>query len=174
MLRNTRSSSIVIIGLSLGFGLASCGGSDDDGGGSQLPATAPSPTATPTSAPAAATPSPTAQPTSSPGPTILPLPTGSPRPTASPGAQVTVNIAPGASTRMSDAFGPSPLVITQGTTVTWVNNDSLPHTSTSTTGLWDSEILGTGQSFSYTFNQPGDFEYFCEVHPMMRGVVRVQ
>jgi plastocyanin len=52
-----------------------------------------------------------------------------------------------------------------GTTVTWTNRDSVPHTATARDGQWKSERLSQGQTFSHTFFQAGTFEYFCEVHP---------
>jgi plastocyanin len=73
-------------------------------------------------------------------------------------------------------FGPSEIVVPVGTTVTWTNYDSAPHTSTSDSSqgqTWDSGTLNQGQSFSMTFNEPGDYSYFCQLHPEMRGVIRV-
>jgi len=65
-------------------------------------------------------------------------------------------------------------MITLGTTVTWTNNDTgMVHTVTAVDGSFDSAILQPGQSFSYTFNDPGDFEYFCSPHPWMRARVSV-
>lgn len=73
------------------------------------------------------------------------------------------------------AFNPAELTVTAGTTVTWTNNQGVPHTVTSdTAGVFDSGILNQGQSFSFTFNEAGGFAYHCEVHPTMRGVVQVQ
>jgi plastocyanin len=61
-----------------------------------------------------------------------------------------------------------------GTTVTWTNRDSVPHTATARDGQWKSGRLSQGQSFSHTFSQAGNFEYFCEVHPSMVGRVTVR
>lgn len=66
-----------------------------------------------------------------------------------------------------------------GTTVTWTNQDGLPHTTTSgtpgdETGVWTSDFLQRGDSFSFTFDQPGTFQYFCKVHPQtMQATVTV-
>ncbi|SNQ61792.1 Putative blue (Type 1) copper domain protein (fragment) [Candidatus Methanoperedens nitroreducens] len=46
--------------------------------------------------------------------------------------------------------------------------DSAPHTVTSTSGIFDSGSIGNGQTFSYTFNTAGTFEYSCIVHPSMQ------
>ncbi len=71
------------------------------------------------------------------------------------------------------AFNPPNITVAPGTTVTWVNNDSAPHTTTADDEMWDSETLQQGESFSFTFDTPGTFPYFCEIHPMMRGSVTV-
>ncbi len=71
------------------------------------------------------------------------------------------------------SFQPATLAIPVGTTVTWINQDSVSHTSTSDTGPWDSGTLAHGQSFSFTFNQPGTFTYRCVIHPFMKGTIDV-
>ena len=71
------------------------------------------------------------------------------------------------------AFSPATISVPVGTTVTWTNEDSAPHTATSTSGVWDSGTLETGGSFSFTFDTPGSFSYFCAIHPSMRGTVVV-
>jgi len=72
------------------------------------------------------------------------------------------------------AFVPSRVTIGQGETVRWINDDLVPHTTTSGNpdsagagGLWDSGQLGLGQSFEHTFNDAGEFFYFCETHPFI-------
>ncbi len=54
-----------------------------------------------------------------------------------------------------------------GTSVTWTNQDSAPHSVTFKNGMKDSGLLYQGQSFSYTFNTPGTYQYYCTVHPYM-------
>src|ERR671932_176884 len=71
------------------------------------------------------------------------------------------------------AFDPPNISVAPGTTVTWVNNDSVPHTTTANDETWDSETLQPGESFSFTFDTPGTFPYFCEIHPFMMGNVTV-
>ena len=63
-------------------------------------------------------------------------------------------------------FSPAQITVEPGTTVTWVQNGSNPHTTTSYDGLWDSGIIagGSGQAFSYTFTEPGTYTYFCRPH----------
>ena len=60
-----------------------------------------------------------------------------------------------------------------GTTVTWTNQDSAPHSITFKNGMKDSGLLSQGQSFSYTFNTPGAYQYYCSVHPNMVATVTV-
>src|SRR5689334_12529624 len=61
-----------------------------------------------------------------------------------------------------------------GTTVTWTNGDDIPHTVTSTTGAFKSKVLDTGDRFSFTFAKPGQFGYFCSLHPHMTGTIIVK
>jgi hypothetical protein len=65
------------------------------------------------------------------------------------------------------------VVVAVGTKVIWQNNDNTQHTTTSVDGIWDSNILNPGQSFSFTFTQTGTFNYICNVHPMTGTVVVV-
>jgi len=60
-----------------------------------------------------------------------------------------------------------------GTTVTWTNQDSVPHSITFKNGMKDSGLLSQGQSFSYMFNTPGTYQYYCTVHPYMVATVTV-
>lgn len=73
------------------------------------------------------------------------------------------------------AFSPATATINVGDTVTWMNQDSVPHTSTSdaTPAVWDSGVLSQGMSFSFTFPTAGTFAYHCTVHPFMQGSVTV-
>lgn len=62
------------------------------------------------------------------------------------------------------SFSPDTLTIKTGTTVTWTNQDSVVHTVTSDTGLFDSGSLEKGKTFSYTFSTAGTFAYHCAPH----------
>ncbi len=73
----------------------------------------------------------------------------------------------------SASFQPDSLTVPAGTTVTWINRDIVRHTVTSTEGLFDSGRLGSGESFTYTFEEPGTFDYYCTIHPTMQGTVTV-
>jgi len=57
--------------------------------------------------------------------------------------------------------------------VTWTNLDDVPHNVVSTERKFTSPVLDTGQTFSFTFKEPGTYSYFCKIHPMMTGTVQV-
>ncbi len=103
-------------------------------------------------------------------PEAAPTATATPEPTSTPSAQ----------TVMSDIqnFTLENLTVTKGTMITWTQQDSVPHTTTSgepsnTTDIWDSSTPSQGQSFSFTFDQAGTFKYFCTIHPSMQATVTV-
>ena len=61
-----------------------------------------------------------------------------------------------------------------GTTVTWTNNEpNMVHSVTAVDGSFDSGLLATGETFSYTFAAAGEFEYYCIPHPWMRARIIV-
>jgi plastocyanin len=72
------------------------------------------------------------------------------------------------------AFIPQRVSVKAGTTVTWINDDDVPHTVTSSTKLFKSKALDTGDKFSFTFTTPGAYQYFCSVHPYMTGAIVVE
>ncbi len=72
------------------------------------------------------------------------------------------------------AFAPATLTIAVGDTVTWTNSDSMPHTATSEGDAFDSGNLDEGQAFSFTFTEPGTYEYRCEYHSEMTGTIVVK
>lgn len=74
------------------------------------------------------------------------------------------------------AFGPNVLTVAPGTKVTWNNKDEEPHTVMSADGgqTFKSPALDTDDKFSFTFNTPGTFKYFCSIHPHMTGLVVVK
>jgi plastocyanin len=60
----------------------------------------------------------------------------------------------------TQGYQPNPLQVKVGTTVGWINTDSAPHTVTSdTAGLFDSGPINSNASFTFTFNQAGNFTY---------------
>ena len=71
-------------------------------------------------------------------------------------------------------FTPPTLVVAPGTTVTWTNEDDSPHSVREKDGKFKSAALHTDDTFSQTFTAPGEFEYFCSIHPRMTGKVVVK
>jgi len=64
-------------------------------------------------------------------------------------------------------FIPNANAMPVGTTVTWRNEDKITHNITG--DGWASGDLAPGQSFSKTFDSPGDYQYHCSIHPAMKG-----
>jgi plastocyanin len=71
-------------------------------------------------------------------------------------------------------YTPPSLVVAPGTTVTWTNADDSPHTVREKDGKFKSAALDTDDKFSQTFVAPGEYEYFCSIHPYMTGKVVVK
>ena len=76
-------------------------------------------------------------------------------------------------------YVPSIIVIESGKQVTWVNEDSAFHSVTSgfydaPSDLFDSGYLDPSESFTFTFDESGTYDYFCTLHPWMNGQVIVE
>jgi plastocyanin len=71
-------------------------------------------------------------------------------------------------------FTPPTLVVAAGTTVTWTNADDSPHTVREKEGKFKSAALDTDDTFSQTFAAPGEYQYFCSIHPRMVGQIIVK
>jgi plastocyanin len=81
---------------------------------------------------------------------------------------------PGPSSAIHDRiYAPSAITVAAGQTISWHNETLGPHTVTSTTELFNSGRLDAGASYSLKFANPGTFDYYCTVHPTMKGVVTV-
>jgi len=72
------------------------------------------------------------------------------------------------------AFTPGELTVAPGTTVVWINHDEVPHTVASKDQQLMSKALDTDDRFEHTFDDEGDFAYYCTLHPFMTGVVHVR
>ena len=73
------------------------------------------------------------------------------------------------------SFTPSTVSVPVGTTVTWTNQDDVPHNVVSAEGkTFKSPVLDTDQKFSFTFTKAGAYPYFCAIHPKMTAKVIVQ
>ena len=71
-------------------------------------------------------------------------------------------------------YTPPTLVVAPGTTVTWKNADDSPHSVREKDGKFKSAALDTDDKFSQTFAAPGEYEYFCSIHPYMTGKIVVK
>jgi len=93
-----------------------------------------------------------------------------------PGAQAApAAAAAGPSVNIDNfVFGPAALTVTVGTTVTWINRDDIPHTVVANDKSFKSKVMDTDEKFSFTFTKPGEFGYFCSLHPHMVGKVIVK
>ena len=92
----------------------------------------------------------------------------------SPGSSSQATPAANTLSIKNTAFTPNSLQVAVGTTVTWVNNDTVQHTVTSDTKLFDSGPLDPGGKFTYTFTQAGTFAFHCSIHSSMTGTITVQ
>ncbi len=71
-------------------------------------------------------------------------------------------------------FTPPTLTVAPGTKVTWTNHDDIPHTIVSSAQGFHSKALDTDDAFSFTFATSGEYEYFCSLHPKMKGIIIVK
>jgi plastocyanin len=71
-------------------------------------------------------------------------------------------------------FEPARLTVKAGTTVTWLNRDDIPHTVAAKDRLFKSKVMDTDESYSFTFSIPGEYTYFCSLHPHMTGTIVVE
>lgn len=101
--------------------------------------------------------------------------------------KVQASIVPGASVLTDTAYSPNPIETTVNQTVLWTNDDSAFHTVTSGSvgaaeagKAFDSGLAGPtalsskGKTFEHTFEIPGEYPYFCILHPAMVGIVLVK
>jgi plastocyanin len=86
----------------------------------------------------------------------------------------TANQSSGAVAIQNFAFSPASLTIKKGESVTWTNEDSVAHIIVSDSSAFQSGSLAKGQTFSFTFNQTGQFPYHCSIHPSMKATIIVQ
>jgi plastocyanin len=72
------------------------------------------------------------------------------------------------------AFTPGVITVKAGTQVTWINHDDIPHTVDSTEGKFKSAAMDTEDKFQFRFTEPGEYPFFCRMHPKMTGKIIVQ
>jgi amicyanin len=71
-------------------------------------------------------------------------------------------------------FEPARVTVKAGTTVTWTNRDDIPHTVAAKERQFKSKVMDTDESYSFTFSTPGEYTYFCSLHPHMTGTIVVE
>jgi plastocyanin len=72
-------------------------------------------------------------------------------------------------------YEPARITVPEGTTVTFTNRDSTPHTATSKEpGRFDSDSIDTGKSADVVLDETGSFAYYCLFHPFMKGTITVE
>ena len=72
------------------------------------------------------------------------------------------------------AFNPERLTVKAGTTVIWTNRDDIPHTVVAKAREFKSKVMDTDESYSFTFTTPGEYSYFCSLHPHMTATIVVE
>src|SRR3989337_3429532 len=95
----------------------------------------------------------------------------------------TISVPSGSSTpgceEVNECYIPAEVTVNVGDTVTWSNDDSAAHTVTSGTptggpdGTFDSSLFMADATCSHTFDNAGEYNYFCMVHPWMTGKIQV-
>lgn len=101
------------------------------------------------------------------GCTSDPANTPTPGATTAPTGANTVTVA-------NMSFSPATITIKVNDTVTWANNDSVPHTVTADDHSFDSGSVASGRSYTRTFDKAGTYPYHCNLHPHMKGTVVVE
>ena len=104
----------------------------------------------------------------------VPSPTPSPAAPPPAASSSSVIIPTGAAALGNKAYTPDDVNVAVGATVTWMNTDSVAHTSTSNASGWNSGTLAPGAQFSFAFQTAGTFQYHCAIHPGMIGSVIVR
>jgi plastocyanin len=100
------------------------------------------------------------------------------------GGGPTINVLEGAAVQGSPDYDPDQLTASAGADVTVVNQDTVPHTATSGTGpqdpqsgqLFDTSIINPSESATISLAQakPGQYDFYCMIHPYMTGKITVQ
>ena len=81
--------------------------------------------------------------------------------------------APGSLPPNAPAPAPAPN-LPVGTTILWYNIDSVDHTVTARDNSFDSGRISPNETFEYTFEQSGELEYYCKIHPSMVGKITIE
>ena len=93
---------------------------------------------------------------------------------ANSGTNADIVIVQGASNQGNGKFfAPSNFTAKVGQSVTWANKDGATHTATNAPGTLFDKTLASGDTFTFTFTQPGTYQYYCTLHPWMKGTIVV-
>lgn len=107
-------------------------------------------------------------------------PTGEPEPAAAPTATITGKESD--LTEIVDIklflYQPKAITVTVGTAVTWINHDDIQHSVTNGTPeltgeAFDSDFFFLDDSYTFTFSEPGTYQYYCKRHNHMKGTIEV-
>ena len=71
-------------------------------------------------------------------------------------------------------FTPSELTVARGDTVVWSNTDFVPHSATSRNSAWDSKAIEANGSWRFAARDAGRYDYYCVLHPVMKGTIVVR
>jgi plastocyanin len=105
------------------------------------------------------------------------MPAGTSEETAIPATEVTVDMAvgTGSNTECGDqCFIPNVVKVSKGGKIIWTNSDSMIHTATASDQSFDTGFVSGGASSELTFENPGTYDYICQVHPWMKGQIIVE
>jgi plastocyanin len=93
---------------------------------------------------------------------------------SSTGAPAASSTGSGAVAIKNFAFGPTPITVSKGAAVTWMNQDASAHTATAVDRSFDTGNIEPGKSGGHTFDTPGTFAYRCSIHQYMTGSIVVK
>jgi len=88
-------------------------------------------------------------------------------------APVSVQIIEPSILPQSWGYSPEPMTAAVGDTISWVNLGVAPHTVTAYDGTFDSGIMLTGATWTFTPAAAGSYAYYCTLHPDMKAMVVV-
>lgn len=168
--RVQRAGHVAVAGVAIAVLVGACGGSDS----TKSDAEAAPPTTATTAAPTTTTAAPT---TTTAAPTTA---TTAVTTTTTKAAPTTTRPSASMVTVRQFRYMPQELAVKAGSKVTWTNQDQILHTATAgatpgtADGKFDGSMDGVGQSFTFTFDQPGTYPYFCSRHTSMTGTIVVQ
>lgn len=98
---------------------------------------------------------------------------GSDDPGSDPGSATTDNTQTGSAITIKDFAFSGATEVAAGSEITVTNEDNVTHTWSSTDENFNSGGIDPGVSFTTTIEEPGEYSYFCSIHPTMTGTITV-